>query len=263
MLAPFRLEFHAAGNASPAVVAAYVIENANRPRIVPSSRLGRRVAVVGGGTSLAQNLDELRAFDGDILAVNHTALWLAQQGIACTALAVDSALDNLAKHDLIDGALLGSCCNPKLFDLMPAQCFDLSEDHPGGIIGGTTTAARAPALAIRLGYRQVLFYGCDSSFGAQSHVDRDWQPLEQLIIQAGGQHYTTTPDYYLQAQDLAALIRLMPQIFICRSGGLLAAMIEHPDSWEVIAVSDAIKSAVDAVNPGESNFGERWSGGPC
>jgi hypothetical protein len=259
MRQPFRLEFHAAGNASPAVVAAYVQANADRPRIVPGSRLGRRVAVVGGGCSLGMRLDELCNFDGDIWAVNHTSRWLAERGIACTALAVDSALAELPQHELIEGALLASCCNPALFDAgLPALCFDLSEDKPGGVIGGTTTAARAPALALRMGYQQVLFYGCDSSFAAQSHVDRDWQPAEQLIVKAGGANYTTTPDYYLQAQDLAALMRLMPQVFVCRSGGLLAAMLAHPDDWEVVAVSDAVKRAVDAANPGDSYFAERF-----
>lgn len=254
----FRLEFEAAGNASREQLQAHVAANSHRTRVHFGRPSPLQVAVVGGGPSVADHLDELRNWKGPVWAVNNTAAWLAKHGVSCTLVAVDPRYIHSEAHPDILGAYFATCCAPELFAAWPdALAFDLSEDAEGGIIGGTTTAARMPMLALKMGYTHVHFFGCDSSNADNgvSHADRDEVGRKDLlVVRAGAKDYVTTPDYYLQCQDLTAICKALPEAFTCRSGGLFAAMLAH-DDWEVVAVSDSLKQAIDAANPGESNFG--------
>ena len=52
----------------------------------------------------------------------------------------------------------------------------------------------------------------------------------------------------VQSQDLARLIRTLPHIAKDKSGGLLGAMVEHWDTWEVVALSEALKDVLDPTS---------------
>ena len=253
--------------------------NAGKPRIGLQPAHGRKLAICGGGPSLHQHLDELRAFDGDIWACNLTGQWLGDQGISSIAVTVDpKPKPAFKRHPLVKGALFASCVSPDRFEQYPdAQVFDLVEDlpppkrdpdkiylkpaqHPpfAGVAGGSSTASRIPLLAVMMGYRDISFFGCDGSFAERTHSDRSETQKELMIIEAGGQKYLTSPSYYCAAQELAETISSVPEVFKCRSAGLLAAMLADPD-WSVIAVSDALKTNLE-THSGFVQYQQRYTG---
>lgn len=205
------------------------------------------VAVVGGALSVKEHLDELRGWPGEIWAINSMADWLQERGIDCWLFTVDSGYIELKAGR----ALLASCCHPEMFK-RDVRVFDMVEHAPDGITGGVTTATRAPALAIKLGYPGVVFFGCDSSFAGQSHVAYAEESPLQVIVRANGSDYITVPEYLLQADNLALLLRTFPDFFTNRGGGLLPAMVAD-DQWEVVGVSDALRTALIEQN-GETPF---------
>lgn len=216
------------------------------------------VAVVGGGPSLVDRLEELRGWPGDIWAVNNTAKWLLEQGIPCTLFSVDPYPLDIE----IDKALVATCCPPvSVSKVKHVQVFDLAEHAPDGIDGGTTSAVRAAALSIRLGYPGLAYFGCDSSYITVDHVDRDEQRPEELIVRANGKDYRTRPDLLIQAQELSQLIRTFDAYFDCRSGGLLPAMVAD-DQWEVVGVSPAMKKTLIETN-GDSGLYDTPYVPPC
>lgn len=218
------------------------------------------VAVVGGGPSLLARLEELRGWPGDIWAINYTADWLLDRGIECTRFSVD--------HDPMQSrvpkALLATSCHPTTFaGHKEVEVFDLVESNPDGIGGGTTSAGRAPALALKLGYPGIAYFGCDSSFTDIDHVDRHEGLKELIIVRVNGADYTTRPDLLLQAQELSQLIRTFDAYFTNYSDGLVRAMSEdHNDSWEIVAVSEAMKKTLIETN-GDSGMYDTPYKPPC
>lgn len=215
------------------------------------------VAVAGGGPSIVDRLDELREWPGEIWAINDTCEWLLDRGIEATLFTVDP----VHRKTRAKKALLASWCHPDLFDSTDSLMFSLSEHDPEGVPGGTTSAGRAPAMAVRLGYLGVHFFGCDSSFEGSDHVDRDEGRKEQLIVRANGRDYRTYPDLLMQAECLSDLIRLSPDVFVNKSGGLLEAMVKD-DGWEVVAVSESLKKHLIDVNGDEGLFDNPYQP-PC
>lgn len=203
----------------------------------------RKLAVVGGSPQVIHDIEELRAWNGDIWAINHTADWLASHGIASTLFTVDPvAIDSPVRK-----RLLATSCAPEMFT-EDTVAFDMIETHPQGCAGGTSSATRAPWLALSMGYTDVSFFGCEGSYVNNDHVDRNEQVDRQLIVRAGGCDYITRPDYYVQCQEFAKLFAEFGCVFKNRSGGLLKAMLENPDTWEVVAVSPALKAHLEEVN---------------
>lgn len=250
-MSPFRIEIRTHCVASMETLLANAAANAHWPRVHKSAPHGRRLAVVGGGPLVVQDLDELRAWDGDIWGINHTAQWLNERGVR----AILYSIDPLPMQTSAPEALLANVCDPALARSFAGRLrmFDMAETHPDGIDGGLpgggiTSAIRAPALAFYLGYLDVSLFGCEGSFGATDHVDRNDDDAFQLIIRAGGADYRTTPGFLAQCEQLSMLFRTLTAAFHNRSGGLLKAMIENPDTWEVVAVSAAMKRHLEEVN---------------
>jgi hypothetical protein len=231
---PFRLEFIPV----PGATYSESVRNVNLASGVSRVKPGQHehpVAVCGGGPSLDAHLDELRAWPGDIWAINKTADYLLDRGIDCTMFTVDG----LVKSTSATKRLIASNCDPALFE--GAQCFGLIEYESDGVPGGTTSAGRTPALALRLGYPGVVYFGCDSSFVTRSHVDRNERLDHALIVRADGSDHLTHPELCMQAECLSEVLREFPDVFQSRSGGLLDAMTKDTQ-WSVVAVSTALKA---------------------
>ena len=222
---------------------------------------GGKVAIVGGGPSVIPLLDELRAWDGEIWAINMTAAWLKERGITAKFITVDPG--SFKPHQVIgvEEAYLATACHPEVRNLFPkVSFFDLYETDPDGITGGTTTASRALSLAIHQGFFDITLYGCEGSFTiGKDHVDRNEMKSEMVVLRAGGEDFVTYLGYLTQAETLANMIRLAPNVFKQRCGGLLEAMIKHPDTWEIVAVSDALKAHLEEVNGPQGLFQPRFS----
>lgn len=210
----------------------------------------KRLAVVGGGPSVAARLEELRAFDGDVWGINATADWLIRQGVNARFFTVDGAPDIGAMVGCAKSGIVASSCDPSVFDALEyAEIFFIDKQYGRiAIYGGATTACRAPLLALRMGYADVSFYGCEGSFDASTHAYRHEDRDDVVIVEAGGQTFKTAPDFILQTESLAATIRDFPQFFHDRSGGLLGAMVAHPDGWRWAAVSAPYKHRLEKTN---------------
>lgn len=254
---PFRINIRTECVVSMDVLKAQAAENAHYPRVLPSPRHGRKLAVVGGGPEVIHDLDELRTWDGDIWGINYTAQWLNERGVKATLYSIDPLPMTVEAPD----AILASACHPDVLKRFAGrvQVVDLCETHPDGLTGGVTSAARAPALSFMMGYLDVSFFGCEGSFqtdrtdeahvlSVRDHVDRNEGHSALMIIRAGNRDYCTSPGFFVQCEQLATIFNTFPDVYHNRSGGLVRAMAEHPDTWEVVAVSDALKKHLEETN---------------
>lgn len=197
-----------------------------------------RLAIVGGGPSIDDRLDELAAWDGDIWAINGAFQWCRRNGIDAAFFTVDP-LPETARH-VGDAyrAVVSMQCNPLLFDAL--QWTDVEAFEP--MASGATTATAAPIIAAEKGYRSVTFFGCESSFGDTTHAygNRDLRSL--MRVRCNGREFLTTPDMMMQAEFLGGLIREAPMFAEC-SGGLLSAFIADPEI-DVIAATPRVHEAI-------------------
>ena len=234
---------------------------AGLPRLQKQEPHGRKLAIVGGGPSVADRLDELQAWDGEVWGINATALWLKNHGVEAKFVTVDPGPFPKEWMIGVEEAYLATLCHPQMREFFPkVSFFDMFETDPDGIKGGTTTASRALSLAIHQGFYDVTLYGCEGSFTiGQDHVDRNEMRPEMAVVQAGDEHFVTYLDYMTQTETLADMIRLAPNVFKQRCGGLLEAMIKHHDTWAIVAVSDALKAQLEEINGPQGLYESRFS----
>jgi hypothetical protein len=207
------------------------------------------LAICGGGPSLKRNLDKLRDYS-EVWAVNGTAKWLCDQGINAVMFSVDP---NYQPTKGIKRAVLASCTHPNVLKSLKRRGADFrvyaltpDEGEPWCAMVGPTSACRAPWVALRAGYTRFDFYGCEGSYEeTASYADgRDYETEAKLVIKAGGRFYVTEPEFVMQCEFLAEFIREFPDHTQNHSMGLLQAMTDHPDDWEVVAFSKAVADAV-------------------
>lgn len=223
----------------------------------------RHLMVVGGGQSAVTELETIRCFGGDIWAINGAWEWLQERGIASWFYTVDPR-PFIARYITKQGdrdprpfkkplvpsgtkAILASSCHPSLFRALEGadiEAFDVGGD---GFKAGPTSACQACAPALARGYKTVTFVGCDSAFvaGGRTHVYGSGEdPLDlRMIARCGKQDYETTPQWALQAEFLAEMIRAAPTVFREISGSFLRALVRTPD-WEVIAGTPALAEVI-------------------
>lgn len=264
---PFRLEFATTGLVPDETYLANHRHNENSGvpliRPVPEPN-GTPLAVVGGGPSARHHLDELRAWPGHVWAVNQSAAWLAREGIADRVWMFTVDPDPvLAEAEWIDGvtrAILGTTVDPSLVAALLARGAEVQLFNPQLAPQGETVMAvggssvcRTFMPALCMGYPTVDYFGCEGSlageftadgqFRPQTHWGRNESRPRQMIVRCGDRTHVTTPDLYLTTQTLAKALRAYSGGLRDRSGGLLAGMIAHPDSWEVVALSPALAKA--------------------
>jgi len=248
----FRLNAEGIGSASWDQLRANAADAERRglPFIERNKPHERPLAVVGGGPSTASRLDELRGYS-DIWAINGTCQWLKGHGIDSILFSVDPGDDMPPLCEGVERAILASNCHPSAFDALEGsdvRIFHTFMNEPVtqnvlalrekfAIMPGSTSACSAPLAALRMGYKQIVYYGCEGSFAETTHTFKDEAHESQLIVRAGGKDHRTNLQFYLQSQYLAKLCNLFPRFLHERSGGLLRAMIHHPDTWEVVALS--------------------------
>lgn len=218
----------------------------------------RKLAICGGGPSLASRLGELQGYD--VWGINATASWLIERGIDATFVTVDPMPEVLGMVGKAKRALLDAGCHPDLFGMFEDVRVFYTRHHPLAVWGGSTTATRIPMLAFRLGYQSLHYFGCDGSYGESTHLYRNEPRDDEVIIRAGGREYLTAPDFILQSTELCDLMRLHPTVFHCHSDGLLPAMLENWDTWEWVAVSEKYRNYLRDVNGDESLFAAPYRG---
>ena len=241
------------------------------------------LAVVGGGPSIKQQIDELANWPGDIWAINQTAQWLMKYTPKCPVymFSVDPDPRIASFADGVDRAILGGSCHPDLFAKFQGKDVRYfltrpikgTEKHieprpelkPKVETFGPSSVTRTFMPAAMLGYKDITYFGCegcldedtlnanacrnDYALGWRSHDN-----LRLMIIKAGGKEYLTTPDYYMTTQSLANVIKAYPKLKE-KSGGLLRAMLNDPE-WSCVAVSEALRNDIftDATERYETPF---------
>ena len=254
---PFRLISRGIPLYSREEWAANAKANAGLPEVEKTmTPRGRKLAIIGGGPSVAEHAEELRAWDGDIWSVNRTSNWLVPNGIRSVLYAVDACPDPnyWPNPENVDGAIMAVMCAPNIVAMYrPIQLFDVHLSADMQYIGGSTAVTSSMTLVAAMGYRDVHYFGCEGSFGFTDHIDRDDAPAKQLIVRAGGVDYRTDPQMYLQCQEMEWLFRKFPHHYKNRSGGLLEAMSVHRN-WEVVVVNAAFREQLEKENARDGMF---------
>lgn len=221
------------------------------PEVREQEPHGRRLAVIGGGPSIVDKLDEIRGYT-DIWAINGACRFLREHGIDSTLLSLDPC-DFLAPR--VSGAkkaLLATRCHPDVFKALEGAditVFYATTDAAEGMWASCSTVTVAFHLATVLGYRQTVFYGCEGSYSEQTHAYMDEAELQdyRFVVECGGKQYLTAPDLYMLTKQMAFLLRLsINDAFTERSGGLLRALIEN-DKHDIVKVSRALMAGLKPV----------------
>lgn len=190
---------------------------------------GGLLAVVGGGLSLASRLDELRAWEGDIWAINETWAYLRDNGIDATFYSIHP---RARVADMLRGAK--KC----IVSLQSApETFATALRHGAEILTtdvfqheGSSSAPRATNIAFSMGYEAVVFFGIDCAFQpGKTHISVNHDPDQFLIVECGGESYLTTMQLYLQAQEIVDQLKTLPDRVFYRGGGLVYAFMNHDD----------------------------------
>lgn len=217
-------------------------------------------AVVGGGPSVADRLDELRNWNGDVFAINDTGKYLSENGIASTIISVDGTRIPFRIGPLVKGAIFATRVHRCQFSQLkgkPIRVFDMAEeDNKKGIEGGPTSICRTPHLLLRMGYAGIAYFGMDGSFaGDITHVSgkSDSAFDNMLIVRAGGREYVTHAGFLLQHEWMLQAFRRHYRFLYNASDGLFRAMLENPDTWEVVAVAEDLKRKYDEGGSNEWN----------
>lgn len=201
------------------------------PMIEKKDGLSGRIAVVGGGPSVLSHIDRIRDY-AEVWAINGACRLLREHGIDSTLFAMDPD-PIVAKW--CPGATKALLCDrvcPEAFDALQGadiRVFELVNDRPGGVISGSSTASAAFSIAARLGYREIDFYGCESSFNESTHAYQDEKREHLLWVDVDGKRYKTAPDFYMQAVEMSGIIKHLPKYYRAFGGGLLQALIDNPD----------------------------------
>ena len=205
------------------------------------------LAIIGGGPSVLERIEQLRHWQGDRWIIGSAFPWAIEQGISGTYFNIDPLPEQAEYAKCAEQAILATASHPAVFDAVPnVTAFDLvsSKEYTNHNI---SAAASTPVLALEMGYMDVTYFGCESSFNNTTHA-YDYENAAAgkmcLWVRVGDSVYPTNPPFFMQAQELAELIRTCPLVFKEQSGGLLRALIEDAE-YDVIAVNKALHDVLD------------------
>ena len=244
---PMRINCKAECNTPDKTVKKNVRQSRRYPRCEWGVLLYPPCAVVGGSPNLVASLDTLREWKGDIFAVNATAGYLSDRGIPHHLFAIDCDPNPWRIGPLTKGAVMASRVHReqmKQFKRNQVRIFDMAEESNIGIEGGPTACCRAPHLFLRMGYMSVYFFGIDGCFTNRTHIDGTHTDAHgnMMIIRVNDVDYVTNAAMMLQHQFMIDVFNKYPLFLHNASGGLLKAMYENQDTWEVVAITDDLKS---------------------
>ena len=226
-----KIRFEPVGYVPDDVVSAYraYSRSLGLPEIIPGragAAVAPHLAVVGGSPTVVNYIDNLREWDGDIVAVNGAWEWCRDSGIDAIFYTIDSSV---FAPDGVHQAILGDTCRPELFDALWGAETEIVMLGDGGVPLSTTSAGTVPSWACWRGHKTVTFFGCESSFGARTHAYKEESHLLNKVWVMCGQEYETCPQMIMQAEVLAEMARTFPGYINVEGEGFLPALIEHGD----------------------------------
>jgi hypothetical protein len=233
------------------------------PQIWPQPMKYERIAIVGGGPSLADTFEDLRelVWDGaKLVTVNGAYRYCIDRGLKPSAQVVLDARENNAKflYPEVSGCryYLASQCHPDIWAAVEGReqvgifhaigeeegvAETLDEFYLGSwtkVPGGTTVTMRALSLMRLLGYLRFDLFGVDSCYmGDQGHAYAQPENDKDRRIQFNvhptdrpdlGRVFTCSPWHLKQLEDFCQLIRVNGQHFRINvhGDGLLAYALQ-------------------------------------
>ncbi len=211
------------------------------------------IAIVGSGPDLVNQLDELRAFDGPIVAVKDAHDWLQERGILPHyAFAVDPQEHRWncfkKKHPDIE-YVIAAQCHPAMFDHLKDMRVTLWYPYvkadtfypPNKFLigGGTTSGLRAIAVFYMRGWRHLDLFGFDSCLqdgllrvnGTPPKVS---DPIQEISLSPHDRSYRCNPTMALQAQNFQSYYDWMPDAtFHAHGSGLIPAIIRRKEQQAI------------------------------
>lgn len=213
-----------------------------------------KLAVVGGSPEVNKHIDELREWDGEILAVNGSWQHLYDHGIKSTFYTIDPVAFPPRK---VEKAVLGDCVNPSMVKDLADDGVEIDLVWIGRdqIQNFSTSAATVPMFAFWRGHKEVTFFGCGSSYDGKTHEYKDERSLVDVLwVECGGEEFETSPQMIMQAEQMAETIREFPQFLKVRGRGFLGALVEHGD-YDITHISrnmaETLKKLETAAARGE------------
>lgn len=217
----------------------------------------RKLAIVGGGQSSADNAEEIKNFDGEILTVNGAHDWLLSIGRVPDYCVLLDPQDNmwpmLMKASTDTKWIVCDICHPTTFEILKGLDILLwdapqgeEEIKPHSICGGPSAISRAPLIAAVLGYQDVTMYGADSCYlgktthvyGASSPAVSADIPPDAVRVRCDGEEWLSILGLVGQAEYLAELIEAMNRQTKVRirivGRNLASAMLNAKGVWEPI-----------------------------
>lgn len=221
---------------------------------VKAEKPHERIAVmVGGGPSVADNVDKIRSLNGDVFAMNAASRWLRGNGIPVDYQVLSDAKEETAT--LVDPSakahLIASQVNPKTMEAVKSpvvwhlETGEIEKQFPehkvraGGyalIGGGAATGNCAMCVAYALGYRKFHVFGFDSSHrDGRGHAYS--QPMNDFIptvdIEWAGKKFTCSVAMKAQAEKFQITAQALKQegcSIEVYGDGLLQYMYRTPPS---------------------------------
>tara|TARA_Y100000310_G_scaffold67277_1_gene62568 strand:- start:9243 stop:9857 length:615 start_codon:yes stop_codon:yes gene_type:complete len=182
---------------------------------------------VGGGPSLAGQVDCLRAWEGDLWAINGAWGWCRDHGINAYFFSIDPAPEQVQFSAGSKRTILSDHTHPSVWDAVQGEVW-----RAQGPYSGPTSAVAASVLAIRSGYDGATFFGCEGSYpgeGLPTHVYPSPERSVPIRVQCGSNSFLIKVELIMQTEQLADVIRTLPDRYSEESGGLLRALVKHGD----------------------------------
>jgi hypothetical protein len=189
------------------------------------------LAIIGGGPSVQEHVRELQDWPGDVWASGSAFPWAVANGIKASYLTIGQEPVLAEKCAGASHAVLATCCDPSVFEALKGARVEVFDLHHEGKDAnhGVSSVTAVPKVALLMGYTEIHFFGCDSSYEDQTHAYPDDPPPQfKLVVQCNGKSHKTCAYMLIQAEFLSVVMREVPSVFVNRSGGLLKALIEAP-----------------------------------
>lgn len=172
------------------------------------------VCLIGGGPSLAESLEEIRARQSDgqkIWALNGTLDWLTERGILPDAMVLlDARADNVKfvqKAPAPTHYYLACQVHPAVYDALEGREVSRFELQKLGNCG-TTVGTHAMAVAFVEGFRTFHLFGFDSSYrNGEGHAYKQSLNERENIatVVCGDREYRAAPWMARQAKDFESM----------------------------------------------------------
>lgn len=228
------------------------------PQVEPEHKHTVSISFVAGARSIERFKDRIAREAGmaSVWGINSGYAWLLKNGIVPRATMILDPLPAMLEHltEIRDDTVfyVASTAHPRLWERLAGKDVRIFHAISGAnyaagpgikhhIIGGSSTATRAPHLAYLLGYRQMNVYGVDSSFApeATTHLTQDTRWYAPPIrVRCNGAEFHTQWDLLAQAEYWRALLEadqgdVALQIH-APADTLIAAMLSGDGTYEVI-----------------------------